>query len=97
MRAKNRAVAVLAAFVLVLALLFPAFFVISEANHDCTGIACRICEQICVCMHFLDGAVRSSCRPAAVHSLVAAALCVCAISVFKKPNTLIKLKVKLSD
>ncbi len=97
MRAKKRAVAVLTAFVLVLALLSPVFFVISEANHDCTGIACRICEQICVCMHFMDGAVRSFCRPAAVRSLVAAALCVCALSVFQKPNTLIRLKVKLSD
>lgn len=50
---RNRLIALVLALTFVFAMLISAFFVIVEADHDCTGEDCQICCQINVCENTL--------------------------------------------
>ena len=89
---------------LALAVLFVAFaalsltFMLVEANHDCSGEDCPICEQIAL----LSGTLRT-----AVAVMIAVLLSVIAVSGIKRffeyagsgyrRDTLVLLKTKLSN
>ena len=52
MTKRNPAAAILAV-TLALVMLFSALFIVLEADHDCHGEECRICEQIQLCEDLL--------------------------------------------
>jgi len=93
----KRFASVLALLVAFVMLFFVLFFVL-EADHDCCGEDCAVCARILFCEDLLRNILISI-------ALVSAALCFSApLRVFADsdccliyPDTLIALKVKLSD
>ena len=95
---KNCRLAILLAFLFVLAFLLSQVYLIVEADHDCEGDDCPICQVIAAI-----GNTRKSVFLLAVISLLAAALrrgFVGALSYTDRgffQTTPVSLKVKLSD
>ncbi len=50
----RKRLAVLLAVLLFAALAFSALFMIAEADHDCIGEDCPVCQQIAVCAKTLE-------------------------------------------
>ncbi|MCD7764406.1 MAG: hypothetical protein LUI14_14725 [Lachnospiraceae bacterium] len=95
---KNRAAAFVIALVLLFVMCFSSFYVVKNANHHCFGEQCPICEQIAACENTLHGFSLAAAVIAAV--LFVPALCTSAVkplSVFSFSDTLVSLKVKLSN
>ena len=98
MTGKQRTAALTAAFVLLLAMVYSTFFIAVEINHECSGEDCPVCCQLAAC----ENTVRSFSADAMTTVFAAAALFsffftfsdheVCPFR-----NTLVSLKVKLSD
>ena len=97
MRKSKRMIALFAAFLFAAALLIPSLFVVLESNHDCTGVDCRICAQVTVCMHLFDGVTPEEVHAALVFRCFVVAICIGILAATRKPHTLIQLKVKLSS
>lgn len=55
MTKQNRVFSMLMAGIIAFALLFSVAFITVEANHDCSGDNCPICQQINTCQNILDG------------------------------------------
>ena len=49
MRSGRRVFVLVLAVLVLLAVLFPAFFIACEADHDCTGDCCGVCLSIRQC------------------------------------------------
>ena len=97
MRKSKRMIALFAAFLFAAALLIPSLFVVLESNHDCTGVDCRICAQVTVCMHLFDGVTPEEIHAAVVFRCFVVAICIGILAAIQKPHTPIQLKVKLSS
>lgn len=54
MAKRTRFAAACGAVLLVFALLFSVFFIVSEADHNCIGEDCPICHQIQTCQKLLE-------------------------------------------
>lgn len=96
MKTERRLVSILIAMAVVFVMLGSIFYIAVEANHDCTGHDCPICEQISACKNFL----KTLCTAVGVAGTYAALIFVlCSIPVcWEKivfPRTLVTLKVKL--
>ena len=50
---RNRIAALLLAVTILVIMLYSAFFVAAEADHDCVGEGCPICYQIDACQNTL--------------------------------------------
>lgn len=89
---------ILSAFMLV-TFLFSLVFVAVESDHDCTGKNdCQICEQIKNCLHiFDDNSPKPESNTLIFNAVFAVVLCIGFAAFAKKLNTLINLKVKLSN
>ena len=53
MTLRNRVAAFVLTLLFVFVMLFSQFFIIAEAEHDCIGEYCPVCEQIAVCENAL--------------------------------------------
>ena len=53
MTKKTRIIAVITAIIVLLAVLSSAAFIAAEADHDCTGEHCPVCQQISICENTL--------------------------------------------
>ncbi len=97
-KSKKTAAFILSALMLV-TFLFSLGFVAAESDHDCTGKNdCQICEQIKICLHiFDDNAPKPDANILVIHAVFAVVLCIGFAAFAKKLNTLINLKVKLSN
>lgn len=51
---RNRILTLLITVLILAALLFSALFIAVEADHDCTGAHCSVCEHILVCQTILE-------------------------------------------
>lgn len=94
---KRFGAALLAAVIILFVLVFSAV-VIAHAHHDCSGVDCPICEQICTCVKKLK---TLSVAALAVWT-AAAMICLMGEDCYGSapescPSTLITLKVKLSN
>ncbi len=93
---KKQITALLLGVVLCITLAFSYAFILTEADHDCTGEHCEICIDIQHCLSFFKTLVYAG---AAVAALVFAIVFFASIcSVFDaslKTITLVTLKVKL--
>lgn len=56
----NRSLSCIMAFMMLLVMLFSAFFIVSHTDHDCTGEDCPICACISGCENILYGSGDSS-------------------------------------
>lgn len=54
MRSGRRVLVLVLAVLVLLAVLFPAFFIACEADHDCTGDCCGVCLSIRQCEALLQ-------------------------------------------
>ena len=95
---RNRIMAILLSVIVFLAMLCSSFYIAEEANHDCIGENCPICDQIRVCQNSLK---TLSLAVSAVMSgiVLTYLLCRCR-SARSNPAliyTLVSLKVKLLD
>ncbi len=86
------------ALLLALVMLFSVLYVALEADHDCCGENCAVCARIRACENLFRNLLSAAALLLAVR-LFCSLICVFVntecFSVF--PNTLISLKVKLSD
>lgn len=94
----RRLIALVTAAVFAIAFCFSVLFIAEEAEHNCAGGDCQICEQINVCLHFFDNFTPkpNSAFLALVISF-SVVLCLGFAVEGKKLNTLVNLKVKLSN
>ena len=95
---KSRAAALLLALCLIAVFSLSALFVVSHADHDCTGADCAICHQINLCENLLNslGTATAVCAAAA-----AVVYLLCRMITLGAETdctfTLVSLKVKLSN
>lgn len=96
MKLRNRIFSIICILVLLICLIFSYEYVVSNAEHDCSGKDCSVCIQLETAVHFI-----SSIKTIPVLSSILIALCVFtqAYAIPGKSicikNTLISLKVEL--
>ncbi len=95
----KKTVAFLLSALMLVTFLFSLVFVAVESDHNCTGKNdCQICEQIKICLHiFNDNAPKPETNTIVIYAVFAVVLCIGFAAFAKKLNTLINLKVKLSN
>ncbi len=96
MTKRIRAISAVTAITVVFVLLFSILYIAVEADHDCTGENCPICEQIAICQQRLKQ-VSSGTAVIAFGLFAFFTLCVVQSSytALQRLCTLITLKVKL--
>lgn len=98
MKKQNRKIALLLALAVCFVMLFSAFYIAAQADHDCIGEDCPICYQISIC----ENTLKTLGFVAAAAVLSAALIYLCFTFTKQQENTLrqatlITLKVKLSN
>lgn len=79
--------------------LLSAYFIISNANHDCTGEGCPICAQINDCINLLNN-ITGLCL---IAGLIVAASCLRTLArlrvghFYTRNNTPVALKVQMNN
>ncbi|MCH5315772.1 MAG: hypothetical protein J1E81_07650 [Eubacterium sp.] len=98
MAKRKKIFAAVIALAIAFALLFSALFIVTQADHSCTESCCRICQQINTCLEQMSNitAASSSVPLAAILAFALVLVFGSDKNVFGT-NTLIKLKVKLSN
>lgn len=95
---RNRIVPFVMAFIMLLSVAFSILFIAEEADHICSNQDCRICYQINCCLDLLN---TFSPAPSAVLTaavlIFTVVLTIGAVRINRNINTLISLKVKLSN
>ena len=98
MAKKMRIIAAITAIIVLVVMLFSAAYIAAEADHDCTGEHCPICQQISTCENTLK---QSSLAVVALAITAGLAYFYCALAPMairaEEHITLITLKVKLSN
>ena len=98
MRKHRKITGMLIAAILVLAMLCPFIFITVEANHDCVGKNCSICQQITACENLIQNLGNAGVVAAA--AIATGYLLCCCITMKQETEsrlTLVSLKVKLSN
>ncbi|MBR2834857.1 MAG: hypothetical protein IKE43_03970 [Coriobacteriales bacterium] len=94
----NRITSTIMGLMLVALVLFSSFYLVAEANHDCSGEDCPICECIQQCIQTLqqigEGAVSLT---AAVIPAFACLILVFLPVTLLPQNTLVSNKVRLNN
>ncbi len=98
MTENRRFIAAVLTAVALLVLLSSSIFILSHADHDCTGEDCPICEQLCACAQNLKSLTAAA---AAVMVMIAFRFALQAVMGQAEyayiPHTPVYLKVKLSN
>ncbi len=94
MTKKKRIIATVLAVVFALAVALSLVFIAAEADHDCSGEGCPVCELLALCRGVLRGVLAAAfvCLAAALRT---AALSRSARSALRAAVTPASLKVKL--
>ena len=87
---RNRIAALLLAVTILVIMLYSAFFVAAEADHDCVGEGCPICYQKSLSLAVCVTAV-------AVAFTYILCRCISLCTDYAQRDTLVSLKVKLSN
>ena len=96
MTLRTRTAALLLAAMTVFVMLFSHFFVAQEAEHDCIGAHCPICEQMAACENTLKQLSNATAGAAVIFFIVfASAVLVLFSDGEKQLDTPVSLKVKL--
>ena len=95
---RNRIAALLLAVTILVIMLYSAFFVAAEADHDCVGEGCPICYQVDACQNTLKSLSLAVCATAvAVAFTYTLCRCISLCTDYAQRDTLVSLKVKLSN
>ena len=95
---RNRIAALLLAVTIPVIMLYSAFFVGAEADHDCVGEGCQICYQVDACQNTLKSLSLAVCVTAvAVAFTYTLCRCISLCMDYAQRDTLVSLKVKLSN
>lgn len=95
---RNRIAALLFAVTILVIMLYSAFFVAAEADHDCVGEGCPICYQVDACQNTLKSLSLAVCVTAvAVAFTYILCRCISLCTDYAQRDTLVSLKVKLSN
>lgn len=98
MEKRNRKLALLLALAVCFVMLFSAFYIAAEADHDCIGENCPICYQISVCENTLKSlGYGVAVLVAAIVLTFSAAILLSQPKTHLKQSTLITLKVQLTN
>ncbi|MBQ6552504.1 MAG: hypothetical protein IJL83_02685 [Clostridia bacterium] len=95
MTKKNRVIATVLAVVFALAVALSLVFIAAEADHDCSGEDCPVCELLALCRGVLRGVLAAAFVCLAAAALRTAALSRSARSALRAAITPASLKVKL--
>lgn len=95
---KQKYLSVMIVFMLCSVLMFSAFYLVSENNHECSGENCPVCFQISMC----ESTVKSIGTGIAVATTVAVVVFVLILNNLNSTDsflfeTPVSLKVKLTD
>lgn len=98
MTRQKRFLGMLLAAMLAFAVLFSVAYVAEEVNHDCSGAGCAVCQQLSMCEDLLK-TVGGAALAAGVMAAAFSRVCGRTLpgAECTQSNTLISLKVKLSD
>ena len=91
----KRLYAFLAAFLVTAVLLLSGLFIVTHAEHDCTGEDCLVCAEIeaCVCtIQLLSKAVGTG-----AYLVISKILSLCQTGLFLCPVSLVSLKIRLDN
>ena len=98
MSKKNCVLTVLLAAAVLFVMLFSAFYIAIEVDHDCVGEDCPICYQISVCEHTLRSVGQAVLVGTLAVFIGVFMISLPALAKKQAYNTsLVSLKVKLSD
>ncbi|MCD7845814.1 MAG: hypothetical protein LUG57_08205 [Oscillospiraceae bacterium] len=97
MTRKHRAAALLMALVLGLVMLLSALYIIENADHDCVGDGCPVCERIAASETMLRSVTLAAAAVTAALVFLSCALTACVGRGFRCFHTPVSLKVKLSN
>lgn len=98
MTGKKKIAAVVMCFMLVMSIFLASLYIVSKAHHECTGQDCPICHEIQLCVQFLNtvgGAVIIT--AVVLFTLHEFLIVLTSFLYICRNNTLVSLKVKLSD
>lgn len=98
MAKKMRIIAAITAIIVLVVMLSSAAYIAAEADHDCTGEHCPICQQISIC----ENALKQFSLAAVALAIIAGLASICCLLApmairAEEHATLITLKVKLSN
>ena len=94
----KRITALFAVFAMVFTMAFSVLFVVHEAEHECSGVDCHICQQFTSCLHLFDNTTPKPETSALKLSVIFSAILLIGCTSWTAINkTLINLKVKLSN
>ena len=85
----------IASLALVLAILAPALFIVAEAQHDCPGDNCEICQVLSVAVAITHSAADVPAASFRAMAIVALAVVGIVWSFCAAAHTLVGLKVRL--
>lgn len=98
MTKRNRIIAIIVAVAMAIGLVSSALFVVENANHNCTGTDCQICDQINLSLKLFDNQTP---KPEEATAIICVSWAlVLALGLTKnivKVDTLVDLKTKLSN
>ncbi|MCD7797397.1 MAG: hypothetical protein LUG95_07345 [Clostridiales bacterium] len=94
---KRRITAMLVSLIYIFILLFSITFVAIEADHECFEDNCPVCCQISICNNILKNVSSVSAVALAVLTLIFTALLIICAERHIAGDTLVMLKIKLSD
>jgi hypothetical protein len=98
MRSGRRLFALALAVLVLLAVLFPAFYIALEADHDCAGEDCGICLSIRQCVSLLHRVISAAVVLCALMTaLLLAPLAVAAPAAGLRQPTLTSRKIRLNN
>ena len=94
---QHKAIALSLSMILCFVMLLSAFFIVTEANHDCSGEDCHICMEMKACLTRLRSLI-SSLFPIAIVLGIYVGLSQAKqlLHFFLTSHTLVFLKVKLT-
>ena len=98
MKKHLRIAKILLAVLLLAAMLCPLIFITAEADHDCTGEDCSICQQIYLCTQTLKTLSLAVIAAAVFYAFSALlSITIRQVETACVPHTPVSLKVKLTN
>lgn len=78
---------------------YAAHYISEEAEHECSGEGCAVCEELCRCARIIN-TIKAIASAAIIAVTTAACIYMqsCGLTpVFRNGETLVLLKIKLTD
>lgn len=98
MQKHNKITSVILAAAMIIGLVFPSLFIAENSEHKCSGVDCQICAQVNLSLKVFNNLVPKPENALALISVFWVMVLVLGVKNHTvKTNTLIDLKIKLSN